>query len=1361
MDQPQKKSPWPRRLRRAALAVAALAAFLAAWALFFPVPLGGAARFATGRALPADGPLQLGVGDVTFRWRWGQPALALEVRRLRASAQGRPLLDVAAISIELRKAELWQRHVVPTLIAISEPQLTLDQTPAGALALLAPPAAPSSATPPPTPASSGPPNLSPLAALLLPPGEASKLTITSFSVRLKNAAGETPLSFGPIETSLAQTTDGSVQIDLALPLTGGTKPPALSLHATLETRSGRAAFSVKLPAFSTGDLPVIPGAPPLPLRATVAADATGHFDLTTRQLADVAGGFTVSDGDVSLPGATAVVLPIKKIEVRGRYDLSAQHAVLETARAQIGSLDVDLQEFDATLGPEPHARWKIAITGPKGADVLPLLPADLRATLPLSPEAIATVAVDRITSEGSVHLAQNPAGAWSSRSLDAKGNINLALGRESLAVAWTAVQPENAATIATEITSSEFNPAAWPAVLTAGTPAAAIDLPLTFSAQASLSPDFQPRSARVALTAAPGQLKPLQPGLPPLAVRRFEVRLESEAFDRAWRVPVARLELDNGANAELVRAQLELTPGAASAEGELRADNFSGAFAALFLPADTWTPLTAAGLAAKDLSLASLRFRFAGKAASSATAAWQPSSLSATGEVQFRANAVPLTLSTKITLPEGGKEIEATADLAEFRPSQLRLTLPGGLTTAAFDFPVSFHATARASLSGALTSAATQLRLGPGRLKTPAAFGDFDLPVENFTLDATFDPTAQRAEIKNARLSAGGLRLNFSDLAATVAPPHVLTGRAELEAFSLATALALWPASQQPAARQQVQSTIRTADFLGAQFDWNVTFDPAASTPLKISRLRGNARLNHLDALPAGLPGAITVADVNVGLDYPRATVELQNVSAPGAHLSSLRAEISALDTASPSAAVTSTFDVDFPAANRAWHFGPPGLLTGTARGELSLNAPFTAETIAGALTLDLTQATFPLPGFPNAAPNDLKLTFRADHLLAPNVPAALDLSIAAANWLGAPLRLTTRTELTATDRQPASVELKTYEHGVTRLQGRFVQRDALRQEISLTGSTLDLTPLMRFGLAAADAFAATPPPATSAAPLATPAAAPLATPGPPALVSVDVRIDHLLFGPGQTAQQLELHTRLENNWPATLTLQAVAGADNRLSAELSGPADRQKLKLTIGAAADWMRTLTAPWSAAPPPPGQFGSLVVQLMKVPSIVAGGGITAEAELRRRETDWLQGSFKLTRATMVRPPRVLQLLALKTGKTLQQSPLIEEFSIGQVSLSQSELRVSTIALAGSGLIDRLKIKSASYGLADDRLYIDGEYFAVGFEIKNTLAKPEFWGKDSNLLIRSVGTHKDNFGFDDEPEPTPAPKPPTTKR
>lgn len=1332
--------------------VLGLAAVLIGWGLLFPVHLGWAARLAIARALPADGPLQLGVEAVTFRWRWGQPALTVEVRGIAASARGRPLASLRELVVELPKSGLWRRHFAASQITLREPHLTLDLTPDGALAIVAPPSPAKPVAPP-----AGPPDLKPFALILPAAGESLRLTIEQLAVQLRTQAGEARVPFGRSETTLAHAAGGTLQLDLALPLMAGTPPPSFTARVSLDPRTGRTEFTVKLPAFATTDLPVLPGAPPLPLQATIALDATGHFDLATGKLTDVAGGVSVINGDVFLPDPNKTKLRVERVELRGRADLGTQRAILETGRVRIGDLDINVVELETTLGATMQSRWQIEIAGLKGSAILPLLPADLRQRLPLSDEAINLLALTRATTRGTATVARDTAGAFSSKNIQAEGRVEIALGREPFVAMWSARQAEHAELLTLDVALPAFVPARWPAALLAGTPAGALDLPLALTAQATLTPAGEPRSARVAFTGAAGTLQPLQPGMPPLAVRSFEVRVETEQFDRAWRVPVARLELANGAIAELAGLQAALSPTQFTAQGELRASGLTGEFAAPWLPAGSLAPLVNFGLAPRDLGLSRITTRFTAKAIAQKGGGWQPAALTATTDLQLRLRAVPLALTAQVTLPESGSHVEATLDLAEVRVSQLGLPLVEGLTTAAFDFPVSLHASARANLKGELAAAGVRVLAGPGRVRTPPQFGDVDVALKSITLDASFDPVGKRAIVKTLAFDAGGLRANVGDLTATIAPPHVVSGRLGLEPFAMGTLLALWPASQQPELRRTVQTTLRAGEFLGAQFDFGVTLDPSAKPALNISRFQGTARLGQIEAQHSSLPGAVTIAGLKATVDYPQATLELEKLTVPGASVPAARAQVSALNTPAPTASLTASFEADLVAANQAWKFAAPGLLSGSTRGELSVQAPFTADPIDIRAALDLTRAKVTLRNFPDATPDVLSVSARLSHVLSADLAPTAEFSMSAGKWLDAPLALAGRVTLTAGDRRPSLIELTNYEHGRTRLQARVALPSATHQEISLTGAYLDLVPLLRAGLAAADALAARVPAASSP----TPTAAAPATPAAPAVattMTLDVRVDQIEFGPGQNAAQFELRTQLKNNVPSALTFQALAGAGNALRADLAGPADHQVFKLTIGDAAGWMRTLTAPWSVTPPAPGQFGSLVAQLVKIPTMVSGGGVSLDMDLRPGETDWLRGRLRLTRATMLRPPRVVQLLALKSGNSFQKSPFIEEFSIGQVTLSKTLVSVSAISLVGSGLVDRLKVNSASYGLADERLKMDGEYFGVGFEVVGTRADPQIFLKDSNKLIRAIGV-RNEFDFD-EPAPKPAPKPPPPK-
>ncbi len=1321
----------------------ALVVALAGWALFFPVPLGWAVRLGLTRALPADQPLRVALESATFRWRWGAPTLAVELRGVDVTAQGRPLARWRELMVEVPKAGLWQRQFAPAKINLRDPFITVDQTAEGALALLASP---------PTAAPGAPPDLAMLAPVLPAPGAATIVVVEGAALQLRNAAGEVRLPFGEIRLTLTRRVEGPLGLELEVPLPGETATPRLTVRGTLDLVTRKGDFSLALPTFSTAAIPRVPGAPQLPFQGTVALDVAGHFDLARRSIADIAGGVVVSQAEVALPSDFAAEkIRVDRLELRGRVDVSTQHVVLETGRMRLGALDINVAELDVELGDRPKGRWRFEISGLKGAEMRRLLGAAPRARLPLSAEAIDVISLERLTLAGSAEVARDAAGVWSAQTFRCDGRAALELGHETLVSTWSAQQTAQGGDVTLEFSLPDFMPGRWPAPLLAGTPAGAIDVPLSLAARAVVSATGEPRSARLALTGAAGTVKSLQAGMPPLEVRRIEVRAESERFDRAWRLPIARLELANGAGVELADAHAEFSPSQIAVAGAAKATNLPGQFLALWLPADAWAPLTSRNLPPLEVAIDELTLRFKAAAAARPAGGWQPKSVAAEGGARIRLHAAQLGIDAHLTLPEGGSQIDATVTLSEFQPAQIGLVVGEGLTTDAFDFPVSLRASARVALDGKPTDAGLLLRVGTGRFKATPAFGGVAVPVQGLTLDAHYAPGAGRVDLKLLRLEAGGLRLDLTDVTATTASPHTVAGHVELAPFALRPLLALWPAQTQPELRSTVESSLRGGEFLGARFDWAVKLDPAAAPALSISRFTGEARLAAIDATHAAVPGPIAVGGVTVAIDYPRATAELRDVAVPGARLAFARAQVDRLDQPVPTANLTAKFETDLAAANRAWKFTPDDLVTGTIGGEMTSNAPFDLESAMLRVALDLERAEVKLPGFAKTLPGTMAAELRVAHPLANDRPLTADFSLETAAWLGAPLRLAGRATLAVGDHRPEHIELTTYEHGRTRLRASLRQPTATHREISVTGPYLNMVPLLRAGLAAADALAARP-----VAPAAVPTNAVPASAAPATTLKIDASIGEIEFGPGRNARAFELHSRLDRNWPTDFTLTTAAGADDALSATLNGPAERQVFKLSIGDASSWVQTLAAPWSEAPPAPGQFGSLIVQLAKVPTMVTGGAVAFDAEVRRGEPEWLIGRFQLRRATLIRAPHVLQLLALKSGRSLQDSPKIEDFSVGRLTLSRTSLSVADTAFIGSGLIDRIKVKSATYGLVDEALKVDGEYFGVGFDILGTRADPKIFLKDSNKLIRAIGS-RNEFDFD---TPAPPPKPAAPK-
>lgn len=254
--------------------------------------------------------------------------------------------------------------------------------------------------------------------------------------------------------------------------------------------------------------------------------------------------------------------------------------------------------------------------------------------------------------------------------------------------------------------------------------------------------------------------------------------------------------------------------------------------------------------------------------------------------------------------------------------------------------------------------------------------------------------------------------------------------------------------------------------------------------------------------------------------------------------------------------------------------------------------------------------------------------------------------------------------------------------------------------------------------------------------------------PGPakPAVLAVDVRSKEIVFGDKATVRDFQFKTELVNQQPSALTLEGTADGNNRLRATLEGKPDGQALDLEVGDAPGWIRTLLAPWQQTPALTGTYGTTIAQLGKVPVIVAGGRIAAHAVVHPGAADWFEGDLRLSHTTMIRPPRILQLLALKSGKAAQGTPLIDELVLGKITLSATQLRLADFSLKGAGFVNNLKLGKASYALADEVIEVDGQYFGIGFEVGGTRGSPQVYLKE-NALIRAIG-QRNEFDFDDPP-------------
>lgn len=232
--------------------------------------------------------------------------------------------------------------------------------------------------------------------------------------------------------------------------------------------------------------------------------------------------------------------------------------------------------------------------------------------------------------------------------------------------------------------------------------------------------------------------------------------------------------------------------------------------------------------------------------------------------------------------------------------------------------------------------------------------------------------------------------------------------------------------------------------------------------------------------------------------------------------------------------------------------------------------------------------------------------------------------------------------------------------------------------------------------------------------------------------IRFDVVFDRIEFGDGRVLRGLRAGGEVSAGWPRSLVVEATEGTANPLRAVLGEGAEKQPVSLAIGDASALFATLTQPLRTVRLPPGDWASLAAQIALVPTLVAGGSVDLQGTIAERRK--FSGQFRLGRATVVRPPRILQMLA--AGRTSEQRPLLESFSVDRVEADAGTVALNGLAIVGSGLIDRLRVRSAKYRFADGAIAADGEYFGVGFIASGTRADPQVYLPDKSVLVRALG-------------------------
>jgi hypothetical protein len=953
--------PKPRRLRRLllrlALAGGAFALLLLAWLLFLPVPVGWAVNLAARRALPAGGPLQANVAAATLRWQFGAEELELVVDTPAATAAGRPFARADRVRVLLNKAALRSRHWLPSKIEVEQPLLSLDFKGPG--------------WPHSLPASTGPAkkiDAAALAPFLPAPGVPFAFEVRGLAVELTFDRTVT-WRFQPIATKLAREGD-RLALDLALGLDSGAKPVTVTgrVEGALGTDGLPHAlrFTAAVPAFRTEDLPPLPvDTAALPAaKLGFAFNVDGAVDLDRAAMTELRFRLLSENGELTLPAAKpGGPIVLHRFEAAGHASENAASITFDTLMLALDSVRLNANGATIAVGDltglSPTAvHAHITLAGPAGPDLVAWLPEAMRNTLPFPAAGLAEISLVSLDADLDATFTDDPIAGLRAKTLTLAGRLEAALKDQRLPVTFRATLPAPDRDIVARVEISELRPAALAdlAMLQNFPSVRAFDVPVRAAAELTASPAGAWRAATVTLAGtAPGTVLAFGPLRRDLPVRAFA--FEATTPDAGATLRVSRLQLDLGGplvTFEELAALPSTGAGPWQASGKFTLENFSGEFLAGLLAPDALAPLAAHGVAPAELALDRFAATFTARAAPGA----RPEAATFKGELAARLQGQPLALGVDATF--AGGSVTATLDLAPLNPARLRLTnLPNGVSLGKFDLPLRARVTARGRLAGepaafALLDIAAHAEGGPGTVRADKLF-NADVAVTALALDATADGALQNFTLGPLVLDLGGVRVTASGVSfALAAPgsPSRATGTVSLENLTVARALQLWPADLQPDARKQAVAMLQDGTLTRAALTFAVPFDqkdPAAARP---AELKGEIKFADLRAAPPQVPGPVTLRELAVAVDWPRATVTAAALAAPGVTVPAATVTISALDQKTPAAEAEATFTADFSTAP-AWlkSLGvalPPDVpldlarLTGRAEGRARAAAPLT-----------------------------------------------------------------------------------------------------------------------------------------------------------------------------------------------------------------------------------------------------------------------------------------------------------------------------------------------------------------------------------------------------------------------------------
>jgi hypothetical protein len=667
------------------------------------------------------------------------------------------------------------------------------------------------------------------------------------------------------------------------------------------------------------------------------------------------------------------------------------------------------------------------------------------------------------------------------------------------------------------------------------------------------------------------------------------------------------------------------------------------------------------------------------------------------------------------------------------------LTLAQALEASDLEMPIVLEATARGLPGRGLTGLDLGFHAESGHFSMAAA-PSFDLPIDRLALDAHFDPAAGQFTIRNLSFVSAGVRLALSEATVGFGPAFRTSGRIDLAGLPVSALEAIYVAARFGPRERPPPTLIRAGLLESAHLRWATSMEAKGPTPLAIETLQGDLQLEGVVAAIPGESAPLQVRTARLKLDYPGIAAEVTHATWRSFQIPSAQFRVS--NAAASGQPIHATAHLSL-----AFLPGAPAAaleLAGTAEADGQIEGVLGSDAWRASLKANLGQARLTAEGTPILLPETFEAGLDLRGLGGTASKPSARFTLQASPWLGGKLDLAGRATLEPGDLRPLDIDLDKVDLGGTSVRVSLHRQEGPTVALSVDGPRLEAGPWLRMAVAVLDAAEST---AGDAPARARPAEA---TTGPevrPVAFAADVRCAEVDMGPGFVARDLRMTGRWDPRGSAELRLDATQGSGHHLNARLSGPPDARTVEIGIEDSANWARLLTSPWANRPPPAGGLAHLIGQLAEVPAIISGGDVSAEGTFNPAGSTRFTGHLDVAHAVVIHPPRILNLLALKSRRALQATAEIESLSLDQIVANQKELVIGRTSLRGTGFIGKLKITRATYGLVDEQLHIEGAFFGVGFEIAGTRNDPQVYLQD-NALIRAFG-RPNEFDFGPQPK------------